>query len=544
MAKVKLKSIISSQGKVADLLVELCEQFNEDLCITDAREKILFGKARMDNSRVENINHNEEVIGKVSGGGVIRPIAMKLIESLIEKEAQKKDIGNEVLDLYREINLIYNFSEQLASHIDPYSIGKLALDEANKLLRTQGGSVILWERSEADPVVLAEFGSSWDQLHDQADNFENLRKLLAHENSEIFNRTDLPELINTLPGSIDSVLFAPLKVNDQNYGAIYLVNDPSKSFKAADLKLLTTIALQSASAIESSLMYEKRIKEAREREETMKRVQEVTSRFVPFEFLKSLGLSSLMDAQLGDQVENVVTVVFVDIRGFTTLAERMTPEENFRFVNAFNGRLGPIIKENNGFVNQYLGDGIMAIFPHKPADALRGAVKMQLEIQNYNAYRKIRNRLPIRMGIGIHTGPLIMGITGDNERWDAATISDTVNTAGRIESLTKYYKCNIIFSHQTLSHFDKTDLFNTRPLGLVQVKGREKPIRIFECFDGDKEHLFKLKQETLTNFNSGVDSYVNKSFRDSTKSFSQVLVANPDDETAQCFLGKISNLLT
>jgi class 3 adenylate cyclase len=347
-----------------------------------------------------------------------------------------------------------------------------------------------------------------------------------------------------LPKDFGSMLYAPLNVKDQVLGAIFVLGDAERTFTAAELKLLTTIALQAASAIETALMYEKQIQESKEREETMKRVQEMTSRFVPFEFLKSLGRESLLDTQLGDQVYRHVTVMFLDIRKFTTLAELMTPEENFKFVNAFNARMGPIIKENQGFVNQYLGDGLMAIFLDNAADAMRAAVKLQKALQEYNLHRHKRNRKPIRFGLGVHTGPLIMGITGDEKRWEAATISDTVNTASRIESLTKYYKCRIMLSEQSYSEIENKEEFNIRSLGLVQVKGRQNAVRIFECFDGDSPEMIVHKMASIDHFNSGIRAYEAKSLRDSTKSFSQVLVANPDDETAQCFLGRISNLLT
>ena len=233
-------------------------------------------------------------------------------------------------------------------------------------------------------------------------------------------------------------------------GAIMLASNEPVQYMAADLKLLTTLALQSSGAIESALLYEKNIKEAKDSEEAMRRVYEITGKFVPYEFIRSLGHEVITEVKLGDQVEKVVTVLFSDIREYTTLSEKMTPEENFSFVGSFNERMGPIIREHNGFINQYLGDAIMAIFPGNAADALAAAVDMQKEVQKFNTVRLSQNQSPIKIGIGMHTGPLIMGITGDKDRLDASTISNTVNTASRIESLTKHYKANIILSEASL----------------------------------------------------------------------------------------------
>ncbi len=230
-----------------------------------------------------------------------------------------------------------------------------------------------------------------------------------------------------------------MKVKHRIMGAIILAGIKTEQYSAAHLKLLVNLALQSSTAIESAMLFEKNIREVREREEAILKIHEVTKKFVPHEFIRALGKESLTDVMLGDQVGKTVTVLFTDIRDFTTVSERMSPEENFRFVSAFNARLGPIIRSNRGFINQYLGDSIMALFPEDPEDALKASILMQQAIQDLNRERMEAGLFPIQAGIGLHTGPLIMGITGDEHRLDAATISDTVNTASRIESLTKYY---------------------------------------------------------------------------------------------------------
>ena len=190
------------------------------------------------------------------------------------------------------------------------------------------------------------------------------------------------------------------------------------------MKLLVTLALQSSTAIESAMLYEKNIREVREREEAILKIHEVTKKFVPNEFIRLLGKENLTDVKLGDQAENIVTVLFTDIRDFTTLSEKMTPGENFKFVSSFNERLGPIIRLHQGFINQYLGDSIMAIFPRHPEDALNAAIAMQRAVYELNLQRQAEGLPAIRAGIGMHTGPLIMGITGDEHRLDAAHHKD------------------------------------------------------------------------------------------------------------------------
>ena len=129
-------------------------------------------------------------------------------------------------------------------------------------------------------------------------------------------------------------------------------------------------------------------------------IHKATSRFVPSEFLKSVGREAITDVVLGDHIEKKVTVLFTDIRDYTNLSESMKPEENFKFVNAYVGRMGPIIQNNEGFVNQYLGDGIMALFPHHASHALKASIDMQRAIQDYNIKRTAEGYKPISVGMG------------------------------------------------------------------------------------------------------------------------------------------------
>ena len=270
------------------------------------------------------------------------------------------------------------------------------------------------------------------------------------------------------------------------------------------------------------------------------RIFGVADRFVPNEFLQSLNRERITDVALGDHTEQVVTVMFADIRGYTSLSEKMTPAENFRFVNAFNGRMGPEITKHNGFINQYLGDGIMAIFPKTSEDALRSAIDMQRRLMQYNGKRQAQNRKSIQVGIGLHTGSLIMGIIGDQNRMDAATIADTVNTASRLESLTKYYRASILLSEDSFRQMVVQKEFHFRYLGKVQVKGKKEPVGIYECINGDVPELMEQKLQTMVDFERGLSHFFAKEFPEAAGAFNQVLKGSSADYTARLFLNKAS----
>lgn len=271
-------------------------------------------------------------------------------------------------------------------------------------------------------------------------------------------------------------------------------------------------------------------------------LNKATSRFVPNDFLKNLGRENITEVKLGDQVQRKVTIFFSDIRGYTQIAESMSPEENFKFVSSLNRRLGPIISHHNGFVNQYLGDGIMAIFSDQSHQALKASVEIQRLLLEYNQDRISKKRQPVKVGIGLHSGPLIMGIIGDAKRMDAATIADSVNTASRIENLNKFYGTNILLSADTMTLMKKhVEEFRFRKLGKVLLRGKKVPVDLYECFDGDAPSVREAKAETLPEFEEALNLYFSKAFVEASKLLERILQKNPGDKTAQLFLNKSLN---
>ncbi|HEY5772768.1 MAG TPA: adenylate/guanylate cyclase domain-containing protein, partial [Chitinophagaceae bacterium] len=434
------------------------------------------------------------------------------------------------------LNVIYNFSEQLTQTIDPDVIAQLTLEQAIHSIPSHSGVMVLWNEDKKQLLIPAKSGEQLFNEEQLRNNPGILLKIGLSGQSEIITDLTLLKEKGIIESDVHSLIYAAMKVKHRIMGAIILAGKEVEQYSAAHLKLLVTLALQSSTAIESAMLYEKNIREAREREEAMLRIHEVTKKFVPHEFIRSLGKETLTDVKLGDQVEKIVTVLFTDIRDFTTLSEKMTPEENFHFVSSFNARLGPVIRSNNGFINQYLGDSIMAIFPENPEDALRAAVGMQKAVHELNKERKEAGLPIIRAGIGMHTGSLIMGITGDEFRMDAATISDTVNTAARIESLTKYYKSPLLLSDHTLQFLNGQNNFHFRHLGSVKLKGKNNLLSIVECINGFDELQFERKLQTLSQFNEAMNSYHDQQFENALQIFQAILTNDPDDLTTHYFL--------
>ncbi len=264
---------------------------------------------------------------------------------------------------------------------------------------------------------------------------------------------------------------------------------------------------------------------------------------MPQEFLQSLGHETVTQVQLGGQVEKEVTVFFSDIPGYTTLSESMTPEGNFYFLNSNLGHVGPIIKDNQGFVNQYFGDGIMALFMNQTRHAASASFAIQDKLRTYSLERKNKGRIPIKIGIGLHTAPLMMEIIGDQLRMDATLVSNTVNTASRMEGLTNYYGADLILS-ETLVHLLPEDHgFDLRYLGKVPVKGRRQTLDIYECLDACEISIRKEKSRLKASFEKGIQAHIQRRFAEDLRQFEDLLTAFPEDKAARQYAAKAQQYL-
>lgn len=543
MAQSPLKSLLRKQSSFKAWLENYAALHATDIAIADIGGDILFGKETNTSATTVPIVLQDVEIGTVNGDEHGALVA-QLITQLLDKEAEKKKLGNEVLHLYQELNFIYNFSEKLTETIDADTITQIALEQAMHSIPANAGVVVLWDESRKVLNVPAVAGEELFNANNLSLNRHLLLQIGMNGQSEIIEDLATLKENGIIAEDTQTLVYAAMKVKHRIMGAIILAGKYKEQFSAGHLKLLVTLSLQASSAIENALLYERNIREVREREEAILRIHEVTKKFVPNEFIRSLGKETLTDVILGDQVEKIVTVLFTDIRDFTTLSENMTPEENFRFVSSFNARLGPIIRSHRGFINQYLGDSIMAIFPEEPEDALLAGIHMQQEVTRLNEERQQAGLPPIGAGIGMHTGPLIMGITGDEYRLDAATISDTVNTAARIESLSKHYHSDLLLSNETLRLIPNAGKYLIRNLGQVQLKGKLKHMSISECFDGRSGAEQAIKKQTLPIFQEASLCFTQGDFGKAIDLFGQVINTDASDYAAILFFNHCTRLLS
>lgn len=257
-------------------------------------------------------------------------------------------------------------------------------------------------------------------------------------------------------------------------------------------------------------------------------------KFVPQEFLHSLK-KNLLDIKLGDHVEHDMTVLFNDIRSFTLLSEKMSIEDNFAFINNYLKYIYPPIQKNNGFVDKYIGDAVMALF-NNTRDAIEAAIEMHKALDLYNKVREAEMTPPIEIGIGLHCGKLMLGVIGVEYRMQGTVISHTVNLASHLESLTKLYGSALLVSQYVLA--DNEEFYPSRCLGKVKLAGilATTYMDIFEILPAEKEEVFALKLKSKPFLEEGIKLYFDKHFAEASVKFSNSLKIFPTDKAAQFYL--------
>ncbi|MBF0177200.1 MAG: cyclic nucleotide-binding domain-containing protein [Magnetococcales bacterium] len=239
----------------------------------------------------------------------------------------------------------------------------------------------------------------------------------------------------------------------------------------------------------------------------MQRFSRAAERFVPHRFLQLLGRTSLEETTLGDNAKQKMSVLFSDIRDFTSFSEELPPEQVFRFLNGYLARLEPFVQQHNGVIDKYIGDAIMALFPGSPEDAVHAAIAMLERLTAYNRERISYGWQPIHAGFGINTGSLMIGTIGGAERIANTVVGDVVNLASRVEGLTKSYQTPLLITHHSLFAMNDNHPFSVRFIDRVAPRGTSHPVMVHEVFNADPEPLRTAKLVTLSLFKDAVSLF-------------------------------------
>ncbi|MEG4940895.1 AAA family ATPase [Microcoleus sp. F4-D5] len=337
-----------------------------------------------------------------------------------------------------------------------------------------------------------------------------------------------------------SILCVPLINQSQIISIVYLENNlTAGAFTPERVEILKVLSGQAAISIQNSKLYT----EVRENESRLAQLNKAYERFVPHQFLQFLRKSSIIDVELGDQVQLEMSVLFSDIRNFTTLSETMTPEDNFKFINSYLSRMEPVINENKGFIDKYIGDAIMALFSGEADHAVKAGIAMLHRLAEYNEYCANAGCAPIQIGIGINTGSLMLGTVGGPNRMDGTVISDAVNLASRVESLTKNYGVSLLITQPTYSRLKNPSQYAIRTLDTVKVKGKSEAVTVYEVFDADPLQIKEGKLATLELFAKALAIYSEGNVAEAAWLFSECWRQNQGDRIAKIYWERCQSAL-
>jgi adenylate cyclase len=251
------------------------------------------------------------------------------------------------------------------------------------------------------------------------------------------------------------------------------------------------------------------------------------------------------EAVMGGQ-SSIATVLFSDIRGFTTLTEELGPQGTVSLLNEYFTIMVDCITNEGGMLDKFIGDAIMAIFgtplPHDDDEdrGVRAALDMLRGLAKYNEKRASEGKRPVDIGIGLNTDSIVSGNIGSPKRMDYTVIGDGVNLASRLESATKQYHAKLMISEFTKARLKGT--YRMREVDKVIVKGKTQPVAVFEVVDYHTEATFPNMMDVLNNFGFGIQSYRIGKFDEAEKAFREALRLHPGDFCSQMYIDRCEHL--
>ncbi len=271
-----------------------------------------------------------------------------------------------------------------------------------------------------------------------------------------------------------------------------------------------------------------------EKENKIKETNLEAQKFIPKQFFKFLGKSNIADLELGNQVKKMATTLFCDLTSTAEISQSLSLEENFNFINSYLNVVSPIIRRYGGFVDKYLGDGILAVFarPENAIDCAHNIIR-SIEVKN----KSQRDLPPVDAKISIHTGEVIFGIVGDEERKSPTIVSDVVNLASKMEDLNKYLHTKMIFSKSVLSEVPSRFKFAYRYLGSLKLDEGNN-LALFESLEvyprDRREKLANLKGK----FENAVRYYNDARYDEAARDFEEILKLLPEDKPSYIYYNK------
>ncbi|UTD11244.1 adenylate/guanylate cyclase domain-containing protein [Treponema sp. B152] len=258
----------------------------------------------------------------------------------------------------------------------------------------------------------------------------------------------------------------------------------------------------------------------------MKLINRSLIRFVPDQIVELLNKKSITDVKLGDNVELTMPILSIDIRSFTHTSEKLAPNQVFELLNEYFALVAPIVRKYNGVITKYLGDGFFALFPDGANSALLCGIDIQKAIRDNSI--AVPNSSPIKIGIGIDMGDILLGIIGNSTRMDSIIISNSYHIAEVLQESTKKYSSYMIISDRIYEALNDISEHYIRPIQRVKNSSNKETF-LYEVYDCDDGFIRDLKYSSQGYMEKALKALSNEGVGSAAKYFDKVLSIFPDD---------------
>jgi predicted ATPase/class 3 adenylate cyclase len=326
-----------------------------------------------------------------------------------------------------------------------------------------------------------------------------------------------------------SVLCLPMTRQSSQGGVIYMENRVVSGVITPNrIEIIRLLAAQAAISIENARLYT-----------DQQRLIGAQKRFVPSQFLHSLEQADISSLTLGQSVTKTMSIIFADLRAFTSMAERLGASATIELLNDFFGFMDRPISNHGGFIDSYAGDQIMALFDTSADCAVKAGLEMFHALDELNKMLNRTGQPELRMGVGLNTGPLVLGAVGGDHRVQCSVIGDSVNTASRVEELTRVYGANFLMSEESHRHLISPELVQVRRVDQAIMRGKDQRVNIYEVLDVDPTHRREMKLVTHATIQAGIDAFLGGDGEQAKTLFQQALEIDPDDRVPVVFLERL-----
>jgi len=467
MVRINLKKLIYKK-ELRAILEGAIAALGAPIAIRNVEGVILVGADSNICLNTYTVSLNGETIGYVTGTEKAAFIA-DMLSYAARADMDKRILAVDTLDKYEEVNFLYDFSGKIAAALGVSEVSQLVVTEAKKLIEATNVSVMLLNQKTGKLEIVSARGKEYNRKTEIGPNTGIAGHILVSGKAEIVNDVLSDPRYVRGENEIRSLICAPLTTQDGTIGVINISNNEPVNYTAQDLKLFTALASQAAAAIENALLHENKLKE--------ERIKNNLERYLSPQVVQAT-IEAKGDISMNPTKRNI-TILFSDIRDFTTKCEELPAEKIVMYLNEYFTQMVDVIFSKQGTVNKFVGDMIVAMFgaPAEVADRERRAIETAIDMQR----RIERMSIPwIRenflTGIGISSGEVVVGNIGSPQHMDYTAIGDEVNIASRLQSIAKGGQ--ILVSDSVYSA--TKDIFEFREIGLVVVKGKKKAVPTFE----------------------------------------------------------------